>query len=163
MDINQSHDNIVYNGINPHQDKEQNANEENDNNEMILDHNVFPNEVTHNDPMPQRNRRPPVHFRGTQPIVEIRQKKKKRNRVIPDVIPDVPVVDNVQRRAKLMLAVHNYVMKINADHQINVNSNEEIIDIEIRPREDVVNEIHQNDINQPYVANPLRRMHRNDN
>ena len=105
MDINQSHDNIVYNGINPHQDKEQNANEENDNNEMILDRNVFPNEVTHNDPMPQRNRRLPVRFRGTQPIVEIRQKKKKRNRVIPDVIPDVPVVDNAQRRAKLMLAV----------------------------------------------------------
>ena len=56
-----------------------------------------------------------------------------------------------------MLAMHNHVMDINWNHQINVNAIEEYIDIETRPRAAIQNDEANIDFDQPYIANPLRR------
>jgi hypothetical protein len=76
------------------------------------------------------------HIAIVYPVVNRRRKTNRRLE-----IPIVLIVDSAQRRAGLMLAVHNHVMNINMKFQTNVNAIEEIIHVpiipgaaEIRPR-----------------------------
>jgi hypothetical protein len=142
-----------------------NDDKENENNEMIIDDDIIPPAILLNESGPRRNAVRPERFRGTPPnqnIVSVPLNNRQRNASNSSVIPNVPVVNIMQRRSNSMLAVQNHILNINVNHQINVNDIEEDIDVppvarlRVAPVARLRVEPNIDEI-QPYVANPLRR------
>ena len=150
MDVDHSHDHIAFNGINVDEDSLDSDNEEEDESEMMIDHNIMPNEIITNEPRPSRIRKQTSRYRLSPPVIVIPNKTRKTNK--RNEIPIVQVDMHVQRRASVLMAIQNHIRKINTNHQININAFEEVIDIApvVIPRVPIDNEI-------PYQANPLRR------
>jgi hypothetical protein len=150
MEVDHSHDHIAFNGINVDEDSKDSDNEEEDESEMMIDHNIMPNEIIINEPRPSRIRKRTSRYRLSPPVIVIPNKAKKTNK--RNEIPLVQVDKHVQRRASVLMAIQNHIRKINVTHQFNINANEEIIDVAavIRPRAAI-------DIELPQ-ANPQRRI-----
>jgi hypothetical protein len=49
MEVDHSHDHIAFSGINVDEDSKDSDNEEEDESEMMIDHNIMPNEIIIND------------------------------------------------------------------------------------------------------------------
>jgi hypothetical protein len=150
MEVDHSHDHIAFNGINVDEDSSDSDNEEDGDSEMIIDHDIMPNEIIINEPRPSRIRKQTSRYRLSPPVIVIPNKARKTNK--RNEIPIVQIDMHVQRRASVLMAIQNHIRKINITHQINVNANEEIIDVAavIRPRAAIDNELPQ--------ANPQRRI-----
>jgi hypothetical protein len=120
--------------IEDNNDNENNNNddEENENNEMIIGDDIIPPAILLNESRPRRNAVRLELFRGTPPnqnIVSVLLYNRQRDASNSSVIPNVPVVNFMQRRSYSMLAVQNHILKINVNHQIYVNDIEEDIDV----------------------------------
>jgi hypothetical protein len=106
--------------------------EENENNDMIIDDDIIPPAIMLKENRPRRNAVRPKRYRGTPPyqnIVTVPLNNRQKNAKNNPVIPNVPVVNIMQKRSNSILAVQNHIMNINVYHQINVNNIEEDIDV----------------------------------
>jgi hypothetical protein len=162
MDINRSQ--IEDNNDNENNDD--NDDEEKENNEMIINDDIIPPAILLNENRPRRNAVRPERFRETPPnqnIVSVPLNNRQKKAINSSVIPNVPVVNIMQRRSNSILAVQNHILNINVNYQINVNDIEEDIDVPpvARLRVDPVARLRVEpniDEIQPYVENPLRRV-----
>ena len=121
--------------------------EEINNDETIIDDNIIPPAIS-NESRPRRNAVRPRRYRGTPPIEAnidkdadaiqpyVANHLKRTNALIAIknllnselrndfVLPNVPVVNIIQRRSNSLLAVRNNIVNINVDHQLNINDTE---------------------------------------
>ena len=124
--------------------------EEINNNETIIDDNIIPPAIS-NESRPRRNAVRPRRYRGTPPHQNIEANidkdadaiqpyvanhLKRTNALIAIknllnselrndfVLPNVPVVNIIQRRSNSLLAVRNNIVNINVDYQLNINDTE---------------------------------------